>query len=372
VPLHGWDRASAADDAPADHVDQRIGGSTMQRAQVIRKLWWCAARRRFPWAAFAIAAACRGADDYALYERMADRRAPTTDGVSVGLASADTRFVTTLMGLRNPESVRYDSTQDVYFISNMSGFGSVKDGNGYIVRVSASDVKTASVFIRSGVAGVTLDAPKGMALSGDTLWVTDIDKLRGFHRTSGAPLATLDLAPLGAVLLNDVAVRPGGELRVTDTGIRMTEAGNYYVGPSRIFAVGPNAAIRTVQSAAQEPNGIAWDAARQQWVVVSFDPFAWRVWSMGNGDSLRTLLARERQGKLDGVEVLSSGAILYASWADSSLHVLENGRDRQILREVPAPADIGIDTRRHRVAIPLPTMGWVQVWTLADSVGHRR
>jgi len=352
-------------------VDQRIGGWTMQRAQVVRRLW-CAAQRVFPWAALAIVAACRGTGDYALYERMADRHAPTTDGVSVGLASADTRFVTTLMGLRNPESVRYDSTQDVYFISNMSGFGSVKDGNGYIVRVSASDAKTASVFIKGGVAGVALDAPKGMALSGDTLWVTDIDKLRGFHRTSGAPLATLDFAPLGAVLLNDVAVRPGGELRVTDTGIRMTEAGNYYVGPSRIFAVGPNAAIRTVQSAAQEPNGIAWDAARQQWVVVSFDPFAWRVWSMGNGDSLRTLLARERQGKLDGVEVLPSGAILYASWADSSLHVLENGRDRQILREVPAPADIGIDTRRHRVAIPLPTMGWVQVWTLADSVGYRR
>ena len=348
------------------------GELTMQRAQVARRLW-CAARRPFPCGALAIVTACRGADDYALYERMADRRAPTTDGVSIGVASADTRFVTTLVGLRNPESVRYDSTQDVYFISNMSGFGSVKDGDGYIARVSASDLKTASIFIKGGVGGVTLDAPKGMALSGDTLWVTDIDKLRGFHRTSGAPLATLDFAPLGAVLLNDVAVRPGAELRVTDTGIRMTEDGNYYVGPSRIFAVGPNATIRTVGSAsAHQPNGIAWDAARRQWVVVSFDQFAWRVWSMGDGDSVRTLLSRERQGKLDGVEVLPSGAILYASWADSSLHMLENGRDRQVLREVPFPADIGVDTRRHRVAVPLPTIGWVQVWTLVDSAGQRR
>ena len=76
------------------------------------------------------------------------RTALTVGGVSIGIASTDTRFVATLMGLRNPESVRYDSTQDVYFISNMSGFGSVKDGDGYIARVSASDLKTASVFIK--------------------------------------------------------------------------------------------------------------------------------------------------------------------------------------------------------------------------------
>jgi hypothetical protein len=32
--------------------------------------------------------------------------------------------------------------------------------------------------------------------------------------------------------------------------------------------------------------------------------------------------------------------------------------------EVPMPADIGFDTRRQRVAIPMPTMGWVQFWSL--------
>jgi hypothetical protein len=316
-----------------------------------------------------IALACRASDEYARYERATDLRAPKTDGVSIGIATASTRFVTTLTGLRNPESARYDSTQDVYFISNMSGYGSVKDGDGYIVRVSAADLSRPSVFIRSGSGGVTLDAPKGMAISGDTLWVADIDKLRGFNRITGAPLATVDFAPLGAVLLNDVAVRPGGELRVTDTGIRMTEDGNYFVGPAHIFAVGPNAAVRTVASGPTtgQPNGIAWDATHKRWVVVSFDPFRLEIKSLDEADSMRSLLSRDRQGRLDGVEVLPSGAILYASWADSSLHLLTDGRDRQVLREVPAPADIGVDTRRRRVAIPLPTLGWVQLWSLTDS-----
>ena len=353
-------------------MDHLTGGFDSERARPV------APSRRALFGRLALAAslfvlACRTAEDYALYDRETDRRAPKTDGVSLGVGSSEAQFVTTVASLRNPESVRYDPEQDVYFISNMSGYGSVKDGDGYIVRVSAADVSHPSVFIRGGTAGVTLDAPKGMTISGDTLWVADIDKLRGFHRITGAPLATVDFAPVGAVLLNDVAARPGAELRVTDTGIRMDEAGNYLVGPARIFAIGPGAAIRTVTSgsSAGQPNGITWDATRRRWVVVSFDRFHWDVTSLDDADSVHTLLSRERQGQLDGVEVLASGGILYSSWADSSLHVLEEGRDRQVIRKVVAPADIGVDTRRHRVAIPLPTMGWVQIWSLGDSARTR-
>ena len=323
---------------------------------------------RLVWLAPMLMPACRDLEDYDRYERNDARRAPATEGVSVGIAEAGARFVTTVVGLRNPESVRYDSTQDVFFISNMSGFGSLKDGDGYIVRLSAGDLKRPSIFIRGGSGGVILDAPKGMAISGDTLWVADIDKLRGFDRTSGASLATIDFAPQGAVLLNDVAVRPG-EIRVTDTGIRMDDKGNYVVGPSRIFAVGTGGTISIVgtEAAIREPNGIAWDARNRRWVVVSFDQFSWNVKAMTAGDSAGTLLSRDKPGKLDGVEVLPSGGILYSAWADSSIHLLENGRDRQVIREVIAPADIGFDTRRGRVAIPMPTMGWVQLWSIGGS-----
>ena len=314
--------------------------------------------------------ACRGLADDDRYDRDAERRAPATGGVSVGVAEAGSRFVASIIGLRNPESARYDSTQDVFFISNMAGYGSIKDGNGYIIRMSAANPKDATVFVQSGANGATLDAPKGMAISGDTLWVADIDKVRGFNRTSGAPLATIDFAPQGATLLNDVAVGQG-EMRVTDTGIRMDEKGNYPVGPSRIFAVGAGGAIRVAATDAQvkQPNGIAWDATNRRWIVVSFDQFSVNVKALDASDSVRSLLSLEKLGRLDGVEVVPSGGILYASWADSSIHLLEGGDDRQVVREVTFPADIGFDTRRHRVAIPMPTLGWVQLWTLAETAG---
>ncbi|HEX6052207.1 MAG TPA: hypothetical protein VFZ21_23240 [Gemmatimonadaceae bacterium] len=322
-----------------------------------------------------LALACRpdGEDRYDLAHNaaaVAARHAPTTDGVSIGAAvSSAARYVTTLTGLRNPESVRYDPEQDVYFISNMAGYGSVKDGNGYIVRASAADLDEASILAGGGTGGVTLDAPKGMAISGDTLWVADIDKLRGFHRVTGAPLGTVDFASLGAVLLNDVAVGPGGELRVTDTGIRMTEIGVWFVGPARVFAIGAGATIRTVAEgpAAGQPNGIAWDSTAGRWVVVSFDRFRWDVRSMSGSGRVDSLFSRMRPGQLDGVEVLPRGGILYSSWADSSLHLLESGRDTQVIHGLRAPADLGFDTRRNRVAIPMPTMGWVQLWTATPA-----
>jgi hypothetical protein len=42
---------------------------------------------------------------------------------------------------------------------------------------------------------VTLHAPRGMSIVGDTLWVADADAVRGFDRRSGAPLAASTSRP---------------------------------------------------------------------------------------------------------------------------------------------------------------------------------
>jgi sugar lactone lactonase YvrE len=275
----------------------------------------------------------------------------------------------TIQGLGFPESVRYDPDQDAFFVSNMLGPGSLKDGNGYIVRVDAATLRRVDMFAQGGVNGVTLDAPKGMALQGDTLWVTDIDVLRGFDRRTGAPVATIDMRPHRAVMLNDIAVGPDGSLRVTDTGIAMTDKGVLYRGGDRVFAIGPG---RTVSVAAQgaalgRPNGVTWDPEGKRWLVVSFHPFRSEVYALaaGGGDA-RTVLARGT-GKFDGVERLEDGTLLVTCWSDSSLHVIRGGRDERVIRDLWQPADLGVDTRRGRVLIPLALQGRVEVWQLPAS-----
>jgi sugar lactone lactonase YvrE len=283
-------------------------------------------------------------------------------------ASARSTRVNAIIDFHQPESVKYDSDQDVYFVSNMNGYGSVKDNNGFISRVNAANINEIQTFIQGGVHGVTLHAPKGMAIHGDTLWVCDIDALRGFDRHGGSPLATIDFAPYGAVLLNDVAVGPDGTLHVTDTGIQMTDKGVLFSGGDKLFVVGPNHGVRIAASGAQldKPNGITWDAKGQRWLYVSFDPFNSRLFAFHEGDTTRAVLD-SGHGRWDGVEALADGRILLSSWTDSTVHLVSNGRDEKLVRNVPAPADIGVDTKRNLVLVPLGVLSRVELWTIPRS-----
>jgi sugar lactone lactonase YvrE len=300
--------------------------------------------------------------------------ASAAQDVAMGISSSEARFVRNIVGFDGPESVRYDGEQDVYFVSNMAGAGSAKDDNGYITRISAAMPDSGVVFAQGGVNGVTLDAPKGLAIHGDTLWVADITVLRGFDRRTGAPLANIDFAPMGAVQLNDIAVGPDGTLHITDTGIIMSPKGVIHTGPDRIFVVGPNRQVTVAAEGFQlgRPNGITWDPVGKRWIVVSFDQFAGQIMVNPQGsDKPQLIRTRGGGGQLDGVEVLSDGAILFSSWADSSIHLLANGRDRPIIREVAVPADIGVDTKRNYLLIPLSMLGRVQLWSL-DGVTRPR
>ena len=293
-------------------------------------------------------------------------RAPETEGTFAGVSDGAARYVKTIVGFGDPECVRWDPAQDVYFVSNVAGFGSKKDNNGYISRIPAATLADAGVFVQGGKDGVELHAPKGMAIQGDTLWVADIDVVRGFDKRTGRPVGTIDFRPLRPVMLNDLAVGPNGVLRVTDTGIWMVWEGNVHSGPDRIFEVGPGHAITTIANSLwlRQPNGVAWDSTAKRWVVVSFDRFAGEVATMPAGPDSSRHVIRTGPGQLDGVQVRADGALLFASWADSSIHLLKDGRDARIIRKVPEAAAIGWDGKRGRVLVPLATLGWVQVWEL--------
>ena len=306
--------------------------------------------RRIPLLLALAALACRVPAD-----RRAEREGPGP------------RLVRQVGGFRGPESVRYDPERDVYYVSNMVLYGSWKDDNGYIVEIAAGDLDSARVLVQGGAGGVTLHAPKGMAIHGDTLWVADIDVLRGFHRVTGAPLATIDFAAHRPTLLNDVAVGPDGTIRVTDTGIVMSYRGVVSdTTGDRVFVVGPGGRITALPAAHPypKPNGITWDARRDRWLVVTFDDFHSVLYAMHDSDTARTKLA-SGHGRWDGVEVLPDGRVAVTSWSDSTVTVVDaEGRASPLVRRQPAPADLGVDTRRNRIAVPLSTEGRVEIWAL--------
>jgi sugar lactone lactonase YvrE len=257
----------------------------------------------------------------------------------------------TVAGFQTPESVLWDSTLDVYFVSNINGNPAAKDGNGFISVVNPDGTMRDSMFIKG------LNAPKGMAVVGDTLWVTDIDVIRGFNARTEAPVATVAIS--GAVFLNDITAAPDGSLYITDTAIRFGAQGPEHVGHDRIYRVAPDRKVSVAleSDSLGRPNGITWDRANDRFIVVPFGTgklFGWKP-----GQAPTTL--GTGPGQFDGVEV-AGNAIWVSSWADSSVYRYADGQSRSLIKGVPSPADIGYDAKRHRVLIPIFMGNRVEIW----------
>jgi sugar lactone lactonase YvrE len=279
-------------------------------------------------------------------------------------AVADAPLAVVSEGLSTPESVLWDATRSVWYVSNINGSPLAKDDNGYILRLSADGGKLDSLpFINGADADITLNAPKGMALVGDTLWVADIDAIRAFDVNTGNTVTTLELAAQNATFLNDVAVAGDGTIYITDSGISFNADGSVsHPGKSRVFALsGRNAREAVVLPAESAANGIAFDAANNRWLIVGFNSPSVFGWTAGS-DNVSILGSGPGGG--DGIVILNDGRALYSSWADSSLYVFADSTSTKLRGGLNAPADIGYDARRNIVAVPLFSDNRVELWQL--------
>jgi sugar lactone lactonase YvrE len=265
-------------------------------------------------------------------------------------------------GLQTPESVRYDSTLDAFFVSNINGNPSRKDNNGWIGRIAADQPGRVAVFIAGGRDGVFLHAPKGMAIQGDTLWVADIDILRGFDKNTGKFVAAVGFWSKNVAFLNDVVLGGDGALYVTDTGINFDAAGEVKPAPGgpRVYRLSGRTITEEVKGdVLANVNGIAFDGANTRFILAPFGGKDVQSWRPG---ALPEPLATG-PGMFDGVELVN-GRIYVTSWADSAVHVIENGAMRKFIANIPSPADLGVDTRRGVLAVPRFNDGRVDYYKL--------
>ncbi len=104
-------------------------------------------------------------------------------------------------GFEHPESILPDAAKERLYVSNIVGHPAEADGNGYISLVGTD----GSIIEQKWATG--MDAPKGMALFGDSLIVTDLTQIHVVDRNSGD--ITASFAPQGAAFLNDVTAANG-------------------------------------------------------------------------------------------------------------------------------------------------------------------
>lgn len=251
----------------------------------------------------------------------------------------------TVEGFAGPESALHDTEADVYFVSNLVGAPSEKDGDGFISRVSPAGDILELRWIDGAAESTTLHAPKGMGLWGDTLIVADIDEVRLFSRESGRPIGSW--AVEGATFLNDVAVAGDGTVYVSDTAVRFQDGEPQEAGTSRIHAFSPDGARRIVDTADLTGiNGLAAVDGRLYGVTSGTG----RIFVI-EGETLSELPELPGLG-LDGIVATERG-LLISDWDTEAVYLLrDNGSVSAVARNVESPADIGIDRRRGRLLIP--------------------
>ena len=214
------------------------------------------------------------------------------------------------IGHAQPEPVLFDPVADVYVISNLNGVPLATDDNGFITRLRPDGEAIAARWIDDASDAVTLHAPKGMAIFGDTLYVADIDVVRLFDRRTGEPIGEIGVPD--ATFRNDVAAGPDGVIYVSDTDFALGAAGE--------TTMASNGAVYTIVEGMAErfaagndlttPNGLIVDRNSDVYVVTMGDPGA--VLAI-QPDGTHRDVASIPGGMLDGVVILLDNALAISS-----------------------------------------------------------
>lgn len=252
---------------------------------------------------------------------------------------------TVVSQFKQPESVAHDAVADVYLVTNVAGSPFEPDGNGFISRVRSD----GSVVEEQWIGG--LDAPKGLALAGDTLYVADLTTLRRFDRRTGRALESMKVP--GAGFLNDVAIGSDGTVFVSDSGIKPAPGGFAPSGTAAIYRVRPGERAEKIAAGVTLglPNGLA--ALPTGDLLVATLDASGRLLRVRPDGSISEE-ARLPAGMLDGLVVLSGGELLVSSWTGSALYAVTAGEAaRKVISGLESPADFAVDAGRGRLVLPL-------------------
>ena len=252
---------------------------------------------------------------------------PTLEAIAQEGAATE---VWALEGFSAPESVVIDTGRGELYVSNISGEPTEKNGAGFLSRVSTG----GEMLEEKWVTG--FDAPKGLALDGSTLYVTDIDRLVAVDVAAGK--ISDSWQGEGAQFLNDPAVDGNGRVFVSD------------MATSTIYVLdGENFSVWLQDEALQHPNGLKVDNGRlivAAWGQEMQADFSTRVAGHLIAVDLETkeisaLGSGEPVGNLDGLEPDGAGNWLATDWIGGALlRIRPDGTFDQLLDLSQGSADL--------------------------------
>ncbi len=276
-------------------------------------------------------------------------------------AAVNSGALTPLWSLNNfdqPESVVSDTSGTHLYVSNINGQPTELNGKGYISKLDVNGTVLKQQWL------IGMDAPKGMAIQGDTLYVADMQQVHVVSLSKGK-IVKRHFAPQ-AKMLNDITIGDDGSVYISDL-----LGGGIYRIESRIK--NNTMAMWFNPKQLPHPNGLLWQ--KDSLLVAS--------WGLGmNGDfttktpgsifkvkttsdiskpSLVPLAGAQKMGNLDGLT--ANGDSLYVSdWINGNLFKVSGNTHEKVLSLNPGLADIS--SHKGLLFAPLMMDGIVRAWKI--------
>ena len=174
--------------------------------------------------------------------------------------------------LKTPQCFIVSPSGQYYFIANANGDPGKRDNNGFISKLNTDGELIDLHFIHGGTRGTLLHSPNGMAIVGKTLYVADLDSVRGFDINTGQSTVTLSFSQFHVTELTDLIADGSGQLFVLDT------EGNaiYQIDTTQDHIV----SLYLHNDDLASPRGLAVHPKSGRLVVVSHDmETAWLKWA---------------------------------------------------------------------------------------------
>lgn len=244
-------------------------------------------------------------------------------------------------GFSMPESIT--SNGERFFVSSQGQDFMSKDGDGFVSEISADGKILNQNFLP--LKGV-LNAPKGMSIINNVLFVADLDRVVGFNIDNRR--IVFELLIDGAKLLNDICQLENGFIAVTET-----VSGNIY----KI-----NISKKTIEIIGNIPtvNGIAYNQNTNQLLVCSNgENYGDGAVYLKSENSEFKELPNIANGFFDGIEWIDDEHLLISDWVTFPvngsgklwLYDLKNQQSEfNIIEE--SIADIYFDNKTSKIYMP--------------------
>lgn len=233
--------------------------------------------------------------------------------------------------LTTSEGVVFDEKRGVYYVSCIGGVPPTnEDGDGFIAILDQKGSVLDNAFVKG------LDAPKGMVVHEDKIYVTDINEFVIIDiNTKGMQRMALE----GAQFLNDVALAPDGSIYFTDTNTNTIY--KYSNDKVEVYLQDPNLA---------NPNGIYVDD--ETIYLASFS--AGDVNTVDLATKVITTRAKAAIPGGDGV-IPWKGGFFISNWNGEVYYTNANWASDKVLDTKEAKlnaADIAINSKAGEVLVP--------------------